>query len=280
MGMLKINRRNIEVPGVEIRQVGDQQAWGYPRGASMVDKFVLHNILGDWPEHLVDESRDAKIDEHIARVFREEGRTGTHLIIDGDGSIVQQGDLYTRISYNAHSKVINRRSVSVEVAKFADGAITVPSLEALVKIGDTITISLWIQKILARYDGRWDENAAGDDPHFSGGAGHNLFTGKRGKGDPGFVITNYLRDEGGWEEMGVRKPRDGGDSEYVTTIKARQLELGILADGWPGKDFRNAAKAAGYRHGIWALGKEDNEGILSVPDSWREVMCGILCGEN
>ena len=280
-----VNKKPLHIPGLRIRHYEGEaalQRWGYPRGGYRVDKIGLHNIRGDWPEVLTEESRDTQTDEAIARMFDEDDRSGTHFIIDGDGSIVQVADPGTRLCYHIHAPAWNRTSIGIEWAKYADGAITVPSLEAGNKLCQALCISFWIPMTIAAYDGVFNREVAEDDPHFAGLGPHCLVTNKRGKGDCGLIIPRYLVKNGPFEVLDVRVDSTG-ESEYTRIYKKRQTEVGVHPDGWPGIAFRNACKAAGYQHGIYQLGKGDelsNKGTV-VPDfgELRDVMCELLCGK-
>ena len=280
-----VNKKPLHIPNARVRFYGGEEAlqeWGYPRLGHRVDKIGLHNILGDWPEMLVEEPRDTQTDERIAEMFDEQDRSGTHFIIDGDGSIVQVADPATRLCYHIHAKAWNRTSIGIEWAKYADGGITVPSLEAGNQLCQALCISFWFPMTIADYDGRWNFEVSVDDPHFAGLGPHSLVTDQRGVGDCGRIIPKYLVDHGPFELLDVRVGSDG-ESEYTRVYKARQMELGVHPDGWPGVDFRNAALAAGYRQGMYQLGKERETPAYPLPDFLsavgpvRYAMCELLC---
>ena len=258
MGYLIINRKKIEVPGVDIVQIGDVQKWGYARKSRRVDKIVLHNIWG-YLSHLakaglpqtkiVEESINAKIEFIISRVWKEQGRIGTHLIIDGDGSVGQLGDLVTRVGVHAHDSSTNWHSWAVELyRRKRDGAIPRITLETLVKVLDPVHTSLGIQKQCSEWEGDWQGRLADDSPHWNGLLRHCDVTPKRTVHDPSEVVMEFLR-QCGYMFFDTRRRED------VEFWKVIQKAHGLNPDGWPGWDTCLALKADGVRGGIYANGK-------------------------
>jgi hypothetical protein len=101
---------------------------------------------------------------------------------------------------------------------------------------------------LGSYTGHPIPRMTDGGPDMVGIFGHRDNTERRGKWDPGELVFQALA-KAGVEQFDFAH---GEDRDVWTK---RQKKLGIAADGVPGPGTVVALKKAGYKDGIWALGK-------------------------
>jgi hypothetical protein len=227
-----------------------------PRSTRWVRSIVLHTTKGipgggdRRPQQIraglgPESDRDVK----VARYWSTSAeRSGAHLIVDADGSIVCTGDLLTECAY--HAGPVNDVSIGVEIYQGNDAELYEGQLDVTVALVDWLTRRFGIQRqIPHRY--------AGPLPRFGAGArnavgvyGHRDVTSARGIGDPGDEIFDRLaaagyerRDFGRGEDLEVWRQRQ----EELMAASGERLDL----DGIPGPGTLRALLAAGRPRGQW-----------------------------
>lgn len=211
---------------------------------------------------------DAGRDERVASFWTNSPRqSGAHTIIDTDGSIGQVADLLTVAMY--HAGAVNEFSVGHEIFQDSDASIWEASLRSCVAMNVAICQLMGIQLQIHRpYQGPIRRLREGGKDCV-GIFGHHDVTSNRGPGDPGELIKDFLVDAGA-------EVFDFSAGEDRAAWSERQRELGVVDDGVPGPQTVAALREAGYRDGIWALGKGDSGTTFDV----KHILCRALgCGD-
>lgn len=194
-------------------------------------------------------------------------QSGAHTVIDTDGSIGQTADLLKVAMYHAGGRV-NEFSIGHEIYQLNDASIFQATIEACVKLNMAICGLFGIQFQIHRpYTGPIDRRWVSCVGIF----GHHDVTSNRGPGDPGEFIKDALVTAGA-------EAFDFDEEEDIIIWKERQYELGVYADGVPGPLTVQALRQAGYRHGVWAFGKEGHAEPLAVPllPNIKRLLCRAL----
>jgi len=238
------------------------------RKTDWVRNICVHTRMGISPQKLIEGSRDRNWDERGVKYASNDSRTASwHISVDADGSFVCHLDLVTLAAY--HCGQCNEVSIGIEMYQDSNGAITTATLDATVKILDTITRELKIQrqfpsedKICTRFASNrksgglayLENGRSGTD--WVGVFGHRNATSNRGKGDPGDYIFDRLRDAG-YEEFSAENFED------IAAWKIRQERLGIeVVDGIPGPSTVKVIEADNQAHGIWIPRPGDDEVLV------------------
>lgn len=249
---LKIGTKLVDVPGVDIIAPGETP-WAHldrmdcrTRRTRWVRQIILHTTKGEWPQHVVPGRGPANRDERVARFWQgSERQSAAHIVIDSDGSAACLADLLEVEAY--HATVVNRWSVGIEIYQEADGGVYEAALTSAVRIVAALCRAFGVQfQIPARpYLRRPLTRLASDGgPDVVGIFGHRDVTDNRGKGDPGEAVWDFLEAAG----AEVLDYENGAD---LIVWKARQLALGVAADGVPGPLTVKALKANGHPDGLF-----------------------------
>jgi len=185
-----------------------------------------------------------------ARFWSTDPKTsGAHLVVDHDGVVTQLADLQLVTAYHAGHTVVNNDSIGIEMYQGAAAELYEGQLEATAKLVGAITRSLGIQRQMPdRYRGALDRFDLRDSV---GVVGHRDVSDNRGLGDPGDAIFDVLARHG-------HERFDFSSGADLTAWRGRQRDLGVVADGIPGRKTRDALMLRGYRDGIWTLGPGDS----------------------
>lgn len=237
-----------------LRPANEDYGWRAKRADGSVRQFemvTLHSTSGIWPQEIrtgLGPSTQRPI--NIVSSWRRDGRqAAAHLIVDFDGTVYQTADLLLEVTW--HAQGMNRRSVGIEcVQDPTGGGMYVGQLEREADVCDwlatlPINISLVQRQIPDGFHGaepRFNIPNT-DNTDWYGFVGHRVRP-ERGRGDPGDEIFEILADRG-YEKFNIRSNQD------INTWKARQVGLGLKADGLPGLDTRKALFAAGKKDGLW-----------------------------
>jgi len=211
-----------------------------------------------------DQGREFKVAKYWSG---SEKQSGAHTIIDTDGSVGQTADLLTVAMY--HAGAVNEYSVGHEIFQESDGGIWEATIESCVAMNLLICQMMGIQLQIHRpYQGPITRLRTGGKDCV-GIFGHHDVTSNRGPGDPGEFIKDYL--------VGAGAEAFDFDAEEDKAVWAeRQRELGVDDDGVPGPQTVAALREAGYRHGVWALGKGDPDPTLDL----KHILCRALGCES
>jgi hypothetical protein len=182
------------------------------RKGGKVKNIAIHTRMGINPQKFEKCTKDRNWDFNGVRNASADDRVASwHISIDSDGSYACHMDLVRHKAY--HCGQCNEVSVGIEMYQGADGTITFETLDACVKIVDTLCFLFKIEKkfpdggtILEEFaSGKKTGNAKRDRAYlpngksateFSGVFGHRNATRNRGKGDPGDEIFNRLEAAG------------------------------------------------------------------------------------
>jgi hypothetical protein len=261
-----INGQRIVIPDVESGCYLDNPKYTFTDKkdfgirASKVQSICIHTRMGIWPQTFTDVGKDRDWDEIGVKNASNDDRIASwHISVDADGSYVSHLDAVKHKAY--HCGQCNDTSIGIELYQDSLGGISLPTLATGVKLVDTLTRQLGIQRqyatermISPRFArGTKGKDAAADRAYLPGGKsgadfvgvfGHRNATTNRGKGDPGDKIFEMLA-AAGYEGFEVDKNQD------LEAWKARQVALGIQATGVAGMETVTALKAAGKPHGLW-----------------------------
>lgn len=280
MGGIVIDGEQVEVPGFEskswlddpeLRRSGED---GRKRRTRWVRSIIVHTTKGipggrnKTAQKLLKGGKDQGKELAVARFWsRSKLSSGAHLIIDTDGSIGCIADLRTEAMF--HATQLNDNSIGIEIYQEADAGIYEQSLASCVALIEVLCRAFGIQRQFhAPYRGpfsRMMKPNNGDD--CVGVFGHRDLTNNRGSGDPGDFIFEHL-EGAGFERFNF------DDDEDKDIWKERQELLGLRPDGIPGPQTVNALKEAGYRNGLWTLGKAELE--VEDPLDVKSYLCKCL----
>lgn len=260
---LIIDGTEIEVEGLSIRNWNDDRRLrrgsedGRWRRTRWVRSIVCHTTKGIpggrtyTPQNVrAGTGPDLGKEFDIARFWSGTKRqSGAHLIIDTDGSIGCLADLLLEEMFHAGNRHMNTNSVGIENYQLADGSLYESTLDACVALCDALCIHFGIQRQVHRpYLGRPVRRLQAHGNDCVGVFGHRDISTRRGPGDPGDALLCRLIDAG-YEEF------DFETGEDLAVWKERQSLLDVKDDGIPGPVTRHALEEAGFRHGIWTLGR-------------------------
>src|SRR5262245_2126133 len=217
-----------------------------PRETSWVRMLVLHTTKGDEPLTVVAGSGPTGMASETARAWAHDPtHSGSHLLVDGDGSVWCVADLAADAAY--HAEDLNEVSVGIEICQTPGLEIFEAQLEATVRLCDALTRLLRIQRQFhAPYLGEATPvgRLAAGGTDCVGVFGHRDQTTARGPGDPGDPVFKRLR-LANYEQWNFD---EGDDLDAWVT---RQTALGVDADGIPGPGTTNALEDAGLPNGLW-----------------------------
>lgn len=214
------------------------------RNESWVRGIVLHTTHGAYPQPLkpglgVGGSALANL-----RYWNSSADyASAHLLIDRDGVVYQTADLFLEETW--HATTVNAVTIGVEICQGSDGSLYQRQIDVAVALCDFLTARFGIQRqIPAPYEGKPITRLVAGGRDFVGVYGHRDQTVNRGRGDPGDLVMSALR-AAGYEQYELARGED------LIVWKARQAELGLKADGIPGKRTCASLLAAGHQDGMW-----------------------------
>lgn len=185
---------------------------------------------------------------NVARWWSRNGSPGgAQLLVAGDGSVGQFGDLRLVNAYHAGQKSVNARSIGIEIAQGKDGTLYLGQLQVVVRLVDWLCRTMRIQRqccapavALKRIQRVRDggQDTVGVFSH------SNLFP-RNKPNDPGPEVFELLVAAG---FMPFRF--DGDDLEWWKTW---QEDIGVDADGVPGPETTDALESAGFGGGLLSL---------------------------
>jgi hypothetical protein len=249
----------VPVPGVTVigpheREWSHLDPGDYRARQRVPTQIMLHKTIADDPEQIVPGAGPAGGAERTARYWQElnpDGSekvySGAHIVIGHDGVVACLADLVYAEAY--HATVSNPFSIGIEICELVGGRSYEAAMNAAVAVVFTIAEHLGIQlQMHAGYTGHPLRRMLGGGRDMIGIFGHRNNTERRGRWDPGDRIFEMLRAKG-------VENFDFDSYDDIAAWKQRQAMLGVVADGLPGPKTRAALQAAGYRSGIYALGK-------------------------
>lgn len=240
----------IEIPGIVARSWRDdvrmrlERPDRRPRITRWVRSIILHGTNGDWPQIVHPGEGPVGMALRTTNAWRSDTRhAGSHLIIDGDGSVWCLADLVREVSY--HAKSINEVSIGIELAQSRQVELWQAQLDAAVRVCDALTRLLGIQRqVHTPYRPHPVDRLARGGVDCVGIFGHRDQSSNRGRGDPGDAVFDELR-RAGYEAFDFALETD------KVAWKERQQGLGLGQDGVPGARTLAKLKQAGYAHGMW-----------------------------
>ena len=251
----------VDVPGVKVITSVDDARCKLPAGhwrTEWLRQVILHKTIADDPEHVIPGAGTPGGALQTIEAWAG-GVDGAHGVYDYDGALWQLADLATVVTY--HATVSNEWSAGFEMKEQPGGGVFQAQLDACVAGTLAACEALGIQLQMQRrgtYTGHPIARMVGGGPDMVGVFGHRLNTEQRGKWDPGEAIWDALALHG-VEEFDFAKGED------LDAWKRRQLDLNasvggqldkpLVEDGVPGPATVVALKLAGYKSGIYALGR-------------------------
>ena len=264
---LVIRGRRVVVPGLPVVNYLDDQSLALVLDGNQADgklrddrawlrQIVLHTTKGRWPQAVRPGARDADAEHRCANLWRRDPQnSGTHLVVDGDGSVGQLADLQRVRAFHASSRAVNASSIGIELWQDADGSVYQATLDAAVLLVDALTALFGIQRQFptssgGHYLGHPLKRMEQGGQDCVGVFGHRDVTEARGQGDPGDAIFDAL-SAAGYEGKRFHL------SEDIVHWRLRQRKLNsdrgaeLTVDGVPGPATRRALVEAGYPLGQW-----------------------------
>jgi hypothetical protein len=256
---LIISGQEVEVDGLTIVNKNDNQ-WAHldahdfgSRNGAWVRQIILHTTQGNWPQTLLPGKGPGGSAKSTVTYWQTSPIcSGSHIIIDNDGTVACLTDLATDAAY--HATVSNRWSIGIEMrqeptnngvyeATYDAAEILVPALCKL------FGVQFQMPKLM--YGGHPFKRMLDGGPDMIGVFGHRNNTEDRGRGDPGEEIWGRMLAAGA-------ERFDFEAREDIDVWKQRQSDLNaagssLTVDGQPGPKTIDALKAAGGATGIWAL---------------------------
>jgi hypothetical protein len=218
-----------------------------PRITSWIRSIILHTTVGDEPQVVRPGKGTGGMAARTVGAWQTDYRhAGSHLIIDGDGSVFCLADLLREATY--HATTINEVSVGIEICQSPGLEIWQAQIDAAIALCDWLTGRFGIQQqIHAPYRPNYPvRRLANGGLDCVGIFGHRDQTDQRGRGDPGDAVLAALQ-LAGYESFDYASDHD------KEAWRLRQSALGVGADGIPGPDTVRALLAAGYPQGLWAM---------------------------
>lgn len=256
---LLVDGRIVPIPGVAVIGPHDA-AWatlspgdGTAR-AGWPSQIILHKTLADDPERVVPGMGPLGRAQRTAESWASDpAHSGAQLVV-GSEQIACLADL---VRFEAwHANQANASSVGVEHCEEPGGIVHQAVLDNGVQLVRALAAALGIQ---LQYPSSYREGAPlrrfqDGGRTLTGIFGHRDVTSRRGRWDPGESIWSLLAARLGAEAFDFERNED------LEVWRGRQAELnlhgaGLVVDGVPGRKTRAALQAAGYRDGIWALGR-------------------------
>lgn len=224
---------------------GDRQ-W---RTTKWVRQLVIHATGGGSAQHVKVGRGPGGRARAVAEYWRGDPvHSGSHLVVDSDGSVACLADLATVCAY--HATVSNDWSVGIEMAQEPDGGIYEATFDATVAVCGAVADALGIPRQFSAdaYNGHPLARLLDGGPHVVGAYGHRNNTERRGWGDPGDEIWKRLA-AAGW--TGVQLAHD----EDLHLGKLRQSALNargesLVVDGVLGPASISAMRRQGFA--TWA----------------------------
>ncbi|MCG8420707.1 MAG: N-acetylmuramoyl-L-alanine amidase [Proteobacteria bacterium] len=282
MAGLIINGKEVDVEGVDIVNFVDRPDIALDRGdggkrrTKWVRMQIDHTTKGipggknRKPQSIrPGKGPDRKADFSVVKMWRDDPRhSAAHCVIDADGSVVQLADLFSTKAFHASNVGVNEFSVGWEMFQEKDASLWEITLDIQVKLNIAVCRALGIQMQVHRpyRNGPLDRLMKGGSDCV-GVFGHRDVTNNRGQGDPGDFIFDKLV-EAGFEVF------DFAAGEDREVWKERQDRLDLVPDGLPGPQTVARLKEAGYRDGIWALGKAEDQSSKEPADT---RVCELTC---
>src|SRR5262245_56379324 len=166
-----------------------------PRETGWVRAIIVHTTKGDEPQKVVAGRGPVGMASASARAWAHDPtHSGSHLLVDGDGTIWCVADLARDAAYHAES--LNEISIGIEICQTPELAVYDAQLDATVRLIDALTMLFGIQR---QFHAPYLGEAHPVGRLASGGAdcvgifGHRDQTTARGPGDPGDAIFARLR---------------------------------------------------------------------------------------
>jgi hypothetical protein len=234
------------------------------RQSGWVRMLVLHTTKGLKVQRTISGKGPSLRGKRVAEYWdRDPEHSGAHIVIGSDGVGVCLADVVTEMAHHASNKLVNDRSIGIEIYQEADGGVyqaainaAVATCRALVSLDDPAIAIQWQHQRV--YHKRPIARLVAGGADVVGIVGHRDVTENRGWGDPGDAIFAALANAGS-------EPVDFDAREDLELWRDRQLALkeqGHLrgaVDGIAGPATRAALRAAGYSYGVRAFGRAEAE---------------------
>jgi hypothetical protein len=250
MSGLIISDKEVAVPGLDIINYKDNISLRLRSGEDKrnrntrwIRSIVLHNTKNI--ETIVKEGKGPfkDVGEKVANYWSTDGKcAGAHLVVDWDGTITCHADLLLDAAY--HAGTMNENSIGIEIFEDDKGTVYGDQLEAVVNLVEWLCKRFGIQRQMP--------TTASVQPIkriITGGRdcvgifGHRHNTSAK-RFDPGFSIFQCFKNVG-FKEFDFDKHED------LTFWIDIQRALGLVVDGVPGPNTRDALQARGFEFGLY-----------------------------
>ena len=258
-----INGKIVPVDGLKVITKDDDPRCKLPAGKWREDGWtrqaIIHKTIADDPESVIPGAGEPGGAVQTIDAWQG-GVDGAHGVFDYDSTLWQLADLQTVETF--HARTSNAWSFGFEIKEQPGGGCYYAQLAACVAATIAGCVELGIQLQMQKrgtYTGHpiarmSVEGATPGGPDMVGIFGHRLNDEDRGRWDPGDQIWDLFA-AAGVEEFDFAKAEDR--AMWMTrqqVLQAGKFYVGEI-DGVPGPATRTALLAAGYRNGIFALGK-------------------------
>lgn len=251
--MLIFDGNPIATPGYDSLNWNDNRDFrvklpedGAPRGSQRTNLAVIHTTEGVRATYRPGRKAHHQGAQQYIRSWRNSKReAAAHALIGWDAIVYQIADLRSEMTY--HTPGVNAVSIGIEIVQI-DGVIYEDQLSTLGLFCRQIAEICGIQmQVCFPYHGRAVPRVG--KGQFYGFISHRDARNDRGYGDCNDEPLTTLRDRYGFEAFDAEKGED------LAVWRQRQANLGLAADGVPGRKTQEALLAAGYKKGLWALGR-------------------------
>ena len=257
-GGLLIDGEVVLVPGTTIIGPHDA-AWAHLSPGDCVPRsrrpqqIILHKTIADDPEKVLAGAGPAGGAERTAEYWQKDPKhSGAHLVTGHDGVVACLADLVRIEAY--HATVANLYSIGFETCELVGGGVYEAALHSTVAVTLAIAEHLGIQLQCSRFYNRHPiQRMLHGGPDMIGIFGHRDDTEDRGQWDPGELLFDMLQAHGC-----ERFDFDKGEDRRVWALRQADMNTRgaqLVVDGIPGPATTAALKRAGYRGGVYALGK-------------------------
>ena len=261
---LVLNGERIQTPGLEtISWLDDPKvpmATDFNARTMWIRAIVLHTVHGKTGKLLPGVKASTRAETYAKYQANTTREVSWDYTIDTDGTVIVSNDPIKNYTWQAGA--VNPFTIGIEMVQDDNGDLYEGQMVAVVNFLDCLTKELAdrghpIQRqVPMTTDGKPVKNVIAriQDPAQAksvvGIYGHRNQTTNRGAGDPGDYIFNALLFAG-------YKGFNLSANDDLTFWKDVQTQLGLPADGVPGKNTQQALITKGYKHGLMVARPND-----------------------
>lgn len=233
--------------------------------AAWLRQWFLHKTIADDPEKIIDGvgppgGAQRTITNWQTEFAAKHRYAGAAVVTGHDGIVACLCDLVLTETF--HATVSNAWSVGHETCELVGGGVYRVALNSTVKTclaGCAATGIQWQMPKLGSYTGHPIPRMIDGGPDMVGIFGHRDNTEERGRWDPGDAVFQMLSYYVEQFDYAAGEDKDVWGARQ--RVLNKQLGSRLTEDGVAGPATTSALRAAGYRQGIWMMGKASDTAV-------------------